>query len=66
MRVMSDKRKSAAERKYEERDRRERCRSYWYARLILKREMPNLIRDCSPKMVEQEREKYEKLLKETV
>jgi hypothetical protein len=55
----------AKERKQNERDRRERCRSYWYAKLILNREMPALIADCSPEMIEQERKKYLTVLEET-
>lgn len=57
-------REEAAERKAEERNRRERCRSYWYAKLILKRDMSMLIKDVSPTMLEQERVKYLSLLDE--
>ena len=53
------------EQKELERDRRDRCRSYWYAKLILKRDMSALIADCSPELVEKERVKYEMLLAET-
>ena len=59
-------REEARERKELERYRKSRCRSYWYAKLVLKREMPCLISDCSPEMVERERKRYEQTLAETV
>ena len=56
---------SARERKELERDRRDRCRSYFYKLMVWKVEWPFLIADCSEGMVEQERKKYEKTLAQT-
>ena len=55
----------ARERKQDERDRRERLRSYWYAKLVHGREIPALKHGCSELLIEQERVRYEKTLDET-
>lgn len=60
----AEHREEAALRKGDERDRRDRCRSYWYARLVLGREMPALIRDVSEELLESERLAYLALLDE--
>ncbi|HNX52336.1 MAG TPA: hypothetical protein PKI68_01180 [Pontiellaceae bacterium] len=54
----------AAERKELERYRREKARRYWRTKILLKREMPGLIADVSPEILEQERIKYMALLDE--
>ena len=56
----------AANRKQDERDRKERLRSYWYARLVLKREMPALLAGCTPEQIEAARVEYIGVLAETV
>ena len=53
------------ERKELERDRRDRCRSYWYKRIVWQVEWPFLIADCTPGMVEATRKRYEKTLAQT-
>lgn len=60
-----DHRQEKRDQKALERYRKGRCKSYWYARLVLKREMPTLIADCSPEMVESERVRYGKTIRET-
>ena len=48
----------AAERKELERYRREKARRYWRTKMLLNRDMPCLIADVSPEILEQERVKY--------
>lgn len=55
----------AAERKQEERDRKERLRSYWYGKLILGRELTGFIRGCTAEQIEQARIDYLRVLDET-
>lgn len=51
-----------SERKQEERDRFERATSYWRHKLCFGRELPWLIKDVSPDVVERARAEYQKVL----
>lgn len=54
----------AAERKELERYRREKARTYWRTKILLKREMPLLLKGVSAEIIEQERLAYLALLDE--
>ena len=55
----------AAQRKQDERDRKDRLRSYWYARLVLKREFIGLKSGCTDDQIETARLDYLRVLDET-
>jgi len=55
-------REASRERKEAERNRNERLRSYFYARLVLGREMPSCIVGCTAEQIEAARIAYVKVL----
>jgi hypothetical protein len=55
----------AAERKQEERYRKDRLRSYWYGKIVLGREIMAFKAGCTEQQIEQARIDYLKVLDET-